>query len=368
MQESFDGYREVFFYQKFNIFKNFFEKAKLRVAISKSTLELIATLPKFFIELIGFAILISLIIVYSYLESFDKAILLLSVFGVALIKLVPSFQALYHNFTNIFACYPSFKKILPDLVIEEKPLDDKEEKYKINFKFTDNDYMRLENLSFKFKKENLFSLSDINVKIPLENSIVGISGPSGSGKTTLVNILMTLITPDSGKIYFNNQPIETKNYIEWRKNISFVPQFPFIMNENFYKNIAFELDESLIDKKLVEKCIELTSLNEMVNELPLGLNTVLNQKGSNISGGQSQRIAISRALYKKSKLIFFDEITSALDKNTEQEIFKKIFKSIRATTFIISHKSSTLDYCDYMLLMNKGRIDSFKRVIKNKSL
>ena len=218
--------------------------------------------------------------------------------------------------------------------------------------------IRIENISFKYKSRDDLIIDDVSFVIK-KNSIIGILGESGSGKSTFIDIILSLLNPVKGKIFIDSVDI-TNNKIEikkWQKIISHVPQEIFISDDTIKNNICLGLDEKEIDYDLLDQALEGSQLTEFVNSLDKGYNTLLGEKGSQISGGQKQRIGIARSLYKKSKVIIFDEATNALDDTTETKIINLIKNLSKEKTIIfVTHNSKNLSICDEIYKMSNGKI------------
>ena len=162
-------------------------------------------------------------------------------------------------------------------------------------------------------------LKNFNLEIK-KNSVLGISGESGTGKSTLINILLGLLEPKSGKILLDG--LEVKNFQnEWQRNLGYVSQNIFLLDASLKENIAFGVVEEKIDYQQLQKVIEYANLNNFVKNLDDGINTNIGEKGSKISGGQIQRIAIARELYHNPSVLILDEATTGLDYENEKQIF-----------------------------------------------
>lgn len=199
---------------------------------------------------------------------------------------------------------------------------------------------------------NVTILDDISVTI--ENSeIVSILGPSGSGKTTLLNIILGLVNPDSGSLFFNEKEI-TKTPMESRGfNIVF-QDYALFPNLNAYKNITYGLKnkQNISTKEEVDTLIDLLELRDH-----------LEKKIDNLSGGQKQRVALARTLVMKPKILLLDEPLSALDGVIKESIKQKIVtvaKEFKLTTIIVTHDpEEALTISDRVLILNKGKIEQF---------
>ena len=184
--------------------------------------------------------------------------------------------------------------------------------------------------------------------------MIAITGASGAGKSTLTDLVMGLLKPEKGDILIDEKSVYY-NTREWQNNIGYVPQQIFLLDDSIKRNIAFGINEKFIDEKKIMKAIEIAQLSEFISTLPEGLNTRVGERGSLISGGQLQRIAIARALYSEPDLIVMDEATSALDEETEKSLMNAIL-SIKGTKtiLIISHRSSTIQGCDREINLNNN--------------
>ena len=213
--------------------------------------------------------------------------------------------------------------------------------------------LSVKNIKFKFNNRSKQVLNSLNLEINFGEKI-GIVGETGSGKSTLINTITGLIKPQTGNILIDDKNIE-KNIVGWQKQIGYVSQDTFIIDDTLIKNIALGVPENKISNDKIEEVIEQTKIKNFANSLPKGLNTEIGEDGAQISGGQKQRIGIARALYSRPKLLILDEATSALDVEVESEILSEINKlKNKVTIIIISHRTSTLVGCDKVFKLEKG--------------
>jgi HlyD family secretion protein len=218
------------------------------------------------------------------------------------------------------------------------------------------DKLNLNNLYFSYpsRKENVINGLDLSIG---SGSIVGIAGKTGSGKTTLVDIILGLLTKKSGEFNIDGSEVLNNNVRSWQKNIGYVPQNIYIIDDTIANNIAFSVSKEDIDFNKVEFVAKLAKLDDFILNLPDKYETNVGERGVCISGGQRQRIGIARALYNDPLVLVLDEATSALDGITEREILNSIHSISRKITIImIAHRISTLKRCDAIHIMDEGRI------------
>ncbi|SFB77641.1 ABC transporter ATP-binding protein [Tropicimonas isoalkanivorans] len=187
---------------------------------------------------------------------------------------------------------------------------------------------------------------------------IGFVGSSGAGKTTLVDVVLGLLTPDSGAIHVDGTQLTSDNIRAWQRSVGYVPQDIFLIDASLAENIALGVPPEKIDAQRVEQSARAAHLHDFVmGELPEGYATRIGERGLRLSGGQRQRIGIARALYRDTDLIAFDEATSALDNLTEREVLSAV-ETLPGdkTILMIAHRLSTVKVCDRIVVMDGGRI------------
>ena len=188
----------------------------------------------------------------------------------------------------------------------------------------------------------------------------GQDGESGEGKSTLVNLIMGLLKTEKNNVYIDGKNIE-KNIHNWQQSIGYIPQDVYLMDASIKDNIAFGIEEKLINEKKIEELIDQLNLRKFVDSFPNKLNENVGDMAVKISGGQKQRLGIARALYINPKVLIFDEATSSLDIENENKIIEIIKRYKKNKTIIlVSHRSNTLKYCDKVYEIKKGTISEKK--------
>lgn len=185
---------------------------------------------------------------------------------------------------------------------------------------------------------------------------VGIIGESGSGKSSVLDLLLGLIQPKMGSISIDGLDFDGAR-MRWGKLIGYVAQDIYLADDTLRNNVAFGFDPLDISESRVSTCLELSHLSRIVLDDPAGMDQILGERGSKISGGEKQRIGIARCIYQDPEIIVLDEATSALDSETEQIVMNNLFNLQPKKTFIIvAHRLATIAKCDKVLLMNKDNV------------
>ena len=229
------------------------------------------------------------------------------------------------------------------------------------------DALVCEDVSFAYDAEATPAIRHVYLKVRPGESL-GIVGATGSGKSTLVSLLLGLLHPTSGRILLDDVPLAGHERA-WQRLIGYVPQDPYLLDDTLRRNIAFGVSDATIDDQRVARACTLAQLDELIRQLPQGMDTLLGEDGARLSGGQRQRVAIARALYNDPAVLVFDEATAALDNYTEREVTKAItaLHGTR-TVIVIAHRLSTVQGCDRLIFLQDGRIaasGSYDELLRN---
>ena len=218
-----------------------------------------------------------------------------------------------------------------------------------------SDALVCEDVSFTYEAGTAPAIKHAYLRIRPGESI-GIVGATGSGKSTLVALLLGLLTPTSGRITVDGLPL-VGHERGWQRLIGYVPQDPYVLDDTLRRNIAFGVSDAAIDDQRVARACSLAQLDDLIHQLPQGMDTMLGEHGARLSGGQRQRVAIARALYADPAVLVFDEATAALDNQTEREVTKALAALHGTRTLIvIAHRLSTVQGCDRLVFLQEGRI------------
>ena len=218
------------------------------------------------------------------------------------------------------------------------------------------DEIALKDMSFSYTDGGVPVLRNIDLILPRGRRI-GFVGATGSGKSTLLDVIMGLLQPTEGGLYVDGQVISEQNHRSWQAHVAHVPQSIYLSDSSIEENIAFGLPKKDIDPERVRQAAKQAQIDEIIEGWPEKYQTRVGERGVRLSGGQRQRIGIARALYKRADVIIFDEATSALDNETERAVMQAIDSlSQELTILIVAHRLTTLQKCDFIVELDKGRV------------
>ena len=333
------------------VYKNLLKSSKINIFNG-----LIGALPKFLFEMLIVCIFVILVfIMISMNKNFTDIIQYLGLFAVATFRIIPATSRIVTSYQQIKFRQPTVNNLYEELVNASNNVvkDSAQHVDKKPIKFEKQ--IKIEKLCFFYPTRKKFNLSEISININ-KGDFVGIVGETGSGKSTLINLLTGLLNPSKGKLEVDEINIHS-NLASWHKKIGYVPQSIYLLDDTIRKNIAFGLEDKDINDNLVKQAAEKANLNQLVEKLPNGMDTIVGEKGITFSGGQQQRIGIARSLYHDPEILILDEATSSLDQSTEKKIMQSIQSLKRKKTLIIvTHRLSTVQHCDNIFYISDGKI------------
>ncbi len=306
--------------------------------------------PRLLLELfaiIALSIFLSIVIYQG--KPLYLLIPILGVFVAAAFRLIPAMGSVISSVQTLRYANPVINLMYNEIQsFKEKSFTERKDY------FIFNNHICLENVLFSYDKTTKI-LDNVNLVIE-KNKTIGFIGESGAGKSTLVDIILGLLQMDNGCIKVDGIDINS-NIRGWQDQIGYVPQTIYLTDDTIAKNIAFGLNEANIDQKALQNAINIAQLNQFINELSEGINTMVGERGVRISGGQRQRIGIARALYHNPNILVLDEATSSLDIETEKWVMEAINNLQHSKTIIIiTHRLSTVKQCDEIYKVERGRI------------
>jgi ATP-binding cassette, subfamily B, bacterial HlyB/CyaB len=214
--------------------------------------------------------------------------------------------------------------------------------------------IKIDELTFRYRQDGAEVLRNISLNIP-EGQVIGIVGPSGSGKSTLTKLMQRLYSPERGQIMVDGIDIAQVDPAWLRRQIGVVLQENMLFNRTIHENIA--LASPGMSRAAVMEAARLAGADEFINKLPVGYDTMIEERGANLSGGQRQRIAIARALATNPRILILDEATSALDYESERIIQQNMLHIVKGrTVIIIAHRLVAVRDADRIVAMDTGQI------------
>lgn len=311
------------------------------------------TAPKLISEVVMSLCIAGYIMISIFTDQNMQEVLVgMSAVSIAVARIIPSVNSINSCINKIMYNKPMLKKVSGEVI------SDINSKQKISFgeapaPFPLNDRIVFDHVSFMYPDGTENVISDIVLSIK-KGERIGIVGASGEGKTTFVNMLLGFLEPNEGKIMVDGGDI-SQNVKGWMKNIGYIPQMIFLVDDSIRNNIIFGAEETS-DERIWE-ILKIVKLDKYVQSLDAGLDTEVGENGVRLSGGQRQRIGIARALYHNPDILVFDEATAALDDATESEIMNEIYGFSQDKTLIfIAHRTSTLSGCDRIYRVVDGKV------------
>ncbi len=357
--EAIQGNKEILVMNKQDYFVDNYAKMLARLNRISIKVDMGTRSPSYIIEMICICGLLSVIVFQmGSTEDMNGLISRLSTIAIAAFRILPALGGVSSGINTITMSMPQLSEAYNTLC-EVKQLEEydageevKQTKYK-DVRFERE--VEIRDLVFRYPNAQNNVIDHVNLTIKKGESVAFI-GPSGAGKTTLSDIVLALLKPNGGCILMDGIDIEELGS-EWNRVIGYVPQMVYIVDDTIKHNIAFGEDISRVADERVWQALKMAQLDEFVKSLPDTLNTIVGEHGIRFSGGQRQRLAIARALYRNPEILVLDEATAALDNETEEAVMDSI-ESLQGykTLIIIAHRLTTVKDCDAIYEVRDGGI------------
>jgi subfamily B ATP-binding cassette protein MsbA len=212
----------------------------------------------------------------------------------------------------------------------------------------------LKSASFCYNPQEKPALQDISVYIP-KGQTTAIVGPSGAGKSTLIGLICRFYDLTSGEIYIDDRPLKELNLTDWRNQIAIVSQDVYMFSTSVLENIAYGRLDATEDEIIT--AAKLANAHDFIQQLPLGYDTKVGDRGIRLSGGQRQRIALARAIVRNPEILILDEATNSLDSISEHLIQEALNTlSVNRTVIVIAHRLSTIEQADQIIVLKEGKV------------
>ena len=346
--EALEGIKDVKITCSAEVYRQKFSRFSREYSRHQSNAETLSQSPLYFIEIAGYAGLISIsLVLLSQYDDMSHVLPVLGLYGFAAYRLLPSAQIMYRGVAQLKFASATLNSIYehlsltPEVPLNGEPLVPRRE-------------IRLENVSFSYPANpDTLILESFNLVVPV-GEIVAIVGPSGAGKSTIMDLLLGLTCPTKGVLKVDGEEIVGDKLKNWQASIGYVPQQVFIADGSVCENIAFGVRLEEIDMQAVVRAAKLAKIDSFISkELPEGYETALGDFGIRLSGGQKQRIGIARALYRDPPVVFLDEATSALDWRAEDDFYKGLRDDlVDKTIVLITHREAVVSYCSQSIFVS----------------
>ncbi len=368
LSHALSGFKDIKINGRESYFVHQYSESQRLYADAEASLVSLQSVPKYAIEIAIALILVAIGLVAARSDMRAEMATILAVYGVAVVRMVPIFNQVSGTIGQIHMAVPAIWNIrrthleLAELAARQAAVSDSRP-------IVDWDSIKVEGIRYDYPRAAIPAINGVSLVIE-RGMRLGIVGRSGSGKTTLVDILTGLLPPKAGRVTIGGYELTLGNSASWRRQIGYVPQAPFIAEGTLGFNVSLESDPAKIDERKVLESLHVANLGDLLQrEMRAGLASELGDKGNRLSGGQRQRVAIARALYRDPSFLIFDEATSSLDAESENEISLALGRISRDKTLvIIAHRLSTVKDCDRILVLEKGAVigfDSHDNLIRN---
>lgn len=355
ISQTVQGMKEVKIATKEQYFVDEYKKCGKGYVEAVQKYSLYNNVPKLLIESVCVTVMVGyMIVLVASGASTENMLTVFSTLAAAAFVLLPCVNRINNQINSIAYFEPFFMGVSDNLQDEISG-----DKVDMTFATDEDDKLPVEkciemkDITYSYPNTEKLIFNHADLTIPVGAS-VGIVGTSGAGKSTVVDILLGLLQVKSGQVLADGVDTKTQ-YRKWLKNVGYIPQMIFMLDDTIRKNVAFGVPEEEIDEKRLWEVLKEAQLDEFIKTLPEGLNTGIGERGIRLSGGQRQRIGIARALYNNPEVLILDEATSALDNDTEAAIMESINRLHgKKTLIIIAHRLQTIEKCDLVYRVENG--------------
>tara|TARA_A100001011_G_C14301601_1_gene841018 strand:- start:701 stop:2410 length:1710 start_codon:yes stop_codon:yes gene_type:complete len=353
INQIYGSIKEVKIYNKFDFFENKIVDLQDKVQKLEFYSQMINKLPKIILEIVSVTALIAILLFsFNNQKTFVDIVPILGLVAFSLIKIAPSLNSFAASYIQMKAFEVSLEQI-KNLLSNTSFIFNKNIKENNNFSF--NKKIEVKNLYFNYDKVKKRTLNNVSFELN-KGEMVTVTGESGSGKTTLIDLLLGLHDNYDGEILVDGKNI-LKNISQWHKILAFVPQQVYIFDESLKNNIAFGYNNADINEERIAFCVKMSELENYIKNLPKGIDTVVGDRGKQMSGGQLKRLGIARALYRNPEILILDEATSEVDNITEKRILNNLQNLKKELTIIsITHNVKNIDKASKVIKLSQGNL------------
>lgn len=353
LQDGLGAIREILLDSTQEVFCKTFSYWDLGLRRAQAINAFLAGSPRYLMEAIGMVLIATLAYFISKQPSgFLGELPILGALALAAQRILPAMQQCYGAWAQMLGNASSLELVLAEMEAPSFESNSSEALSPIALK----DEIRFQDVSFKYSNAVDFAIRHFSFSVK-KGSRIGIVGRSGSGKSTMVDLLMALLEPTSGRILIDGIVIDEHLRLRWRKSIAHVPQSLYVSDASFAANIAFGVPPEKIRQSDVEAAAHKAKIGGLIESRSQDYARSAGERGSQISGGERQRLGIARALYRNASVLILDEATSSLDSVTERQIMESVDALDRQLTiFIVAHRISTIQTCNEIMVLDGGNL------------
>jgi ATP-binding cassette subfamily C protein len=351
IQESFGGIKEIIILGKEGFFQNIFYRHNQAYISHLASSNIHGVVPRLALEVVFISIFVGVLLMLLWDQKLSDALPILAVYAAAAFRVMPSINRIIASIGSLSlgrASLDVLSRELKEGASNETPIFLNSREFKNN--------ILVNSVKYKYVGKELNVINGVSLEIK-KGEMVGFIGPSGSGKSTLIDIILGLLVPREGNVFIDG--VNINDCVDsWQRQIGYISQSVYLVDDSLRSNIAFGVPENDIDDSRIQYAVRAARLDTLVKSAPNGLGTLVGERGVRISGGERQRIGIARALYHDPAVLVLDEATSALDVMTEGEI-NDIIRELKGskTILIIAHRFTTIQNCDRVYCMRDGQFE-----------
>jgi ATP-binding cassette subfamily C protein len=325
-----------------------------RFADSWRSVMLLSSIPRLVVDTLAVSAMVAIaLVILMRGQDMQSLLPVLGMFAVAAIRLMPSTSRIASGLAQLRFLYATTEVVYNELraIERARPAPTRAPSLPLPFERS----IVLEHLSYRYPSMPQRAIEDVSLEIP-RGHWIGLIGPTGAGKTTLVDLMLGLFVPTAGRILVDGYDLQN-HVVAWQRNIGYVPQDVYLMDDTVRRNVAFGLPDHEIDDDLVWRALRAAQVDNLVRSLPGGLDAIVGERGDRLSGGERQRLGIARALYHDPQVLVVDEGTANLDNETEAEIVRTL-AGLRGekTIIVVAHRLPLVRNCDRVYLLEHGRV------------
>ena len=335
--------REIKLAQKQKYFVTRYSQVFSEMTANRLRYELISLIPQRVIEVVAFGSILTIAIYFSiYQRENISAITMIGMYAFATYRLMPAIADIFDGFEQIQFSSAILERLANEFKSQSYQSQGDEQIGKIK------DSLSLESIGFDFGDSRAFRLENLTLTFKA-NQLYCVYGKTGCGKTTLMNILAGFYRPHAGRVLIDDHAVELYHNPSWQTQIGMVPAKVELIEASIAENIALGVGREKIDTDRLAELVKIVELDNLIERLPEGFDTIYGDEGLAFSSGQVQKVGIARALYHRPAVLLLDEATDAFDLETEKRVMDNIRGAYQSTIIFISHRLSIREYADHVI-------------------